>query len=112
MHAEMVIILLLTLVVAQIALVEWKKRHYKSYSVEQMVFHCKLDLNNNVIHFVVCDVIGTVDHSNGYLYKEFMVAFYLNMDDIHGDHSISYEKSDGKASCRNNTKVTHYQEII
>lgn len=37
MHAEMVIILLLTLVVAQIALVEWKKRHYKSYSVS---FNC------------------------------------------------------------------------
>lgn len=33
MHAEMVFILLITLVVAQIALVEWKKRHYKSYSV-------------------------------------------------------------------------------
>lgn len=33
MHAEMVIILIITLVVAQIVLVEWKKRHYKSYSV-------------------------------------------------------------------------------
>lgn len=33
MHAEMVIILLVTLVVAQVALVEWKKRHYRSYSV-------------------------------------------------------------------------------
>lgn len=35
MHAEMIIILLLTLIVAQIALFEWKKRHYKSYSVMQ-----------------------------------------------------------------------------
>lgn len=33
MHAEMIIILLLTLIVAQVALVEWKKRHYRSYSV-------------------------------------------------------------------------------
>lgn len=33
MHAEMVIILLVTLIVAQVALVEWKKRHYRSYSV-------------------------------------------------------------------------------
>ncbi|GLH08847.1 RING finger protein 121 [Gryllus bimaculatus] len=31
MHAEMVLILLVTLVVAQIVLVEWKKRHFKSY---------------------------------------------------------------------------------
>lgn len=33
MHAEMILILIVTLVVAQIGLVEWKKRHYKSYSV-------------------------------------------------------------------------------
>lgn len=33
MHAEMVLILILTLVVAQVVLIEWKKRHYKSYSV-------------------------------------------------------------------------------
>lgn len=33
MHAEMVLILLVTLVVAQIVLVEWKKRHYRSYMV-------------------------------------------------------------------------------
>lgn len=31
MHAEMVIILLVTLVVAQIILVQWKQRHYQSY---------------------------------------------------------------------------------
>lgn len=33
MHAEMLFILLGTLIVAQIALVEWKKRHNKSYQV-------------------------------------------------------------------------------
>lgn len=33
MHAEMIIILLVTLILAQIALVEWKKRHYRSFSV-------------------------------------------------------------------------------
>lgn len=31
MHAEMLLILIITLVVAQFALFEWKKRHYKSY---------------------------------------------------------------------------------
>lgn len=36
MHAEMLIILLVTLTVAQIALVEWKKRHFKSYQVERV----------------------------------------------------------------------------
>lgn len=33
MHAEMLLILLGTLLVAQIVLVEWKKIHYKSYQV-------------------------------------------------------------------------------
>lgn len=33
MHLEMMLILLTTLVIAQIILVEWKKRHYRSYSV-------------------------------------------------------------------------------
>ncbi|XP_030569468.1 RING finger protein 121 [Drosophila novamexicana] len=32
MHSEMVIILCMTLVIAQIILVEWKKRHYRSYA--------------------------------------------------------------------------------
>lgn len=33
MHAEMVLILIVTLVVAQCVLIEWKRRHYKSYLV-------------------------------------------------------------------------------
>ncbi|XP_055838191.1 E3 ubiquitin ligase RNF121 [Episyrphus balteatus] len=33
MHSEMVIILLVTLFITQIILVEWKKRHYRSYSL-------------------------------------------------------------------------------
>lgn len=33
MHMEMVVILLVTLIIAQVVLVEWKKRHYRSYSV-------------------------------------------------------------------------------
>ena len=37
MHSEMVLILFVTLIIAQITLVEWKKRHYKSYSVRRVV---------------------------------------------------------------------------
>lgn len=33
MHLEMILILLTTLAVAQILLVQWKKRHFKSYQV-------------------------------------------------------------------------------
>ena len=35
MHAEMVLILIVTLVVAQLVLVQWKQRHPKSYNVRQ-----------------------------------------------------------------------------
>ncbi|KAE9419622.1 hypothetical protein Angca_005081, partial [Angiostrongylus cantonensis] len=31
MHLEMMLILVVTLVVAQVFLVQWKKRHFKSY---------------------------------------------------------------------------------
>lgn len=33
MHLEMMLVLVVTLVVAQLLLVHWKKRHYRSYSV-------------------------------------------------------------------------------
>lgn len=33
MHAEMVLILIVTVIAAQFVLIEWKKRHYKSYAV-------------------------------------------------------------------------------
>ncbi|KAK2154480.1 hypothetical protein LSH36_268g03044 [Paralvinella palmiformis] len=33
MHAEMVLILIVTLVVAQIVLVQWKQRHFRSYQI-------------------------------------------------------------------------------
>ncbi|XP_060532449.1 E3 ubiquitin ligase Rnf121 [Cylas formicarius] len=37
MHAEMVFILILTLIVAQVVLIEWKKRHYRSYSIVTLI---------------------------------------------------------------------------
>lgn len=36
MHVEMLLILLVTLVIAQISLVQWKKRHFKSYQVRNL----------------------------------------------------------------------------
>ncbi|XP_025830813.1 histone PARylation factor 1-like [Agrilus planipennis] len=37
MHAEMVMILIFTLVAAQVLLIEWKKRHYRSYSLITLI---------------------------------------------------------------------------
>ena len=33
MHAEMVLILICTLAIAQLVLVQWRKRHFQSYQV-------------------------------------------------------------------------------
>lgn len=35
MHAEMLLILMITMIVAQIVLLEWKRRHFKSFQVTQ-----------------------------------------------------------------------------
>lgn len=51
MHAEMVIILLLTLVVAQVILVEWKKRHYRSYSVCLRPFDSWLSIFYEIFYY-------------------------------------------------------------
>ncbi|XP_046394513.1 RING finger protein 121 isoform X3 [Ischnura elegans] len=47
MHAEMILILLVTLIVAQVVLVEWKKRHFKSYQTATLI-------GMWVIPFVLC----------------------------------------------------------
>lgn len=39
MHAEMVLILIATLVVAQLLLVQWKQRHPRSYNVSLFASH-------------------------------------------------------------------------
>lgn len=41
MHAEMVLILIVTLVIAQLVLVQWKQRHSKSYNVRLEIIQCK-----------------------------------------------------------------------
>ena len=38
MHAEMVLILIATLVIAQILLVQWKQRYFRSYQVRCVMF--------------------------------------------------------------------------
>lgn len=44
MHAEMVLILIVTLVIAQLVLVQWKQRHPKSYNVSSHL-HIAVQVN-------------------------------------------------------------------
>lgn len=59
MHAEMVLILIVTLVIAQLVLVQWKQRHPKSYNVSQFIFFfhtrfCTTWSTTNLVFFTGC----------------------------------------------------------
>lgn len=64
MHAEMVLILIVTLVIAQLVLVQWKQRHPKSYNVSQLF--------SSLSHtFLYC-----LEHNKpGVLYRMFVYLF-------------------------------------
>lgn len=54
MHAEMVLILIVTLVIAQLVLVQWKQRHPKSYNVRRKAKRTCTDtvLSFTSLHFL------------------------------------------------------------
>lgn len=59
MHAEMVIILFVTLVLAQVGLVEWKKRHHKSYFVNiQTIQHPINEISIPIFIFQLLTLLG------------------------------------------------------
>lgn len=64
MHSEMVVILLITLIVAQVVLVEWKKRNYKSYSIVTLlamwVIPMGLAVRNVWMRFITSWVIFSI----------------------------------------------------
>ena len=47
MHAEMVIILLVTLVVAQVLLMHWKNKHFKSYQVRFLYLYSNCEFKTH-----------------------------------------------------------------
>ncbi|XP_063497348.1 E3 ubiquitin ligase RNF121 isoform X1 [Symphalangus syndactylus] len=49
MHAEMVLILIATLVVAQLLLVQWKQRHPRSYNIQDLSLSPRLDGSDSII---------------------------------------------------------------
>ncbi|XP_072875175.1 E3 ubiquitin ligase RNF121 isoform X3 [Chlorocebus sabaeus] len=49
MHAEMVLILIATLVVAQLLLVQWKQRHPRSYNIQDLSLSPRLEGSGSII---------------------------------------------------------------
>lgn len=87
MHAEMAIILLLTLVVAQIALVQWKLRHFKSYQVSSLL--CWLSC--------LCAVSILLHHANEQIHQ------YHHARCLHGDGPGTLEEK--KTLSDQNTQI-------
>lgn len=98
MHAEMIIILLVTLILAQVALVEWKKRHYRSFSVSlghhggfvEIFVEERKKIDPKIVRFAfICmmkpsagDTDRPVDRTNLLLHKEYVVAFRIFLGNI------------------------------
>lgn len=63
MHAEMVLILIATLVVAQIVLVQWKQRHCRSYNVSAILYSLGLLTSQcfNIKLMNIVDIVYLVD---------------------------------------------------
>ena len=47
MHLEMLIVLITTLAVAQIVLIQWKQRHFRSYQLATTLGKCLMEFNKN-----------------------------------------------------------------
>lgn len=94
MHSEMVLILFITLIIAQVTLVEWKKRHYKSYSVFYIFvirigIHMKNIRNFIIGHHIACDVDYTTSDID--LLQFHTICYHLDI--VFDGNSICYQKS-------------------
>lgn len=76
MHAEMVLILIMTLVVAQFVLLEWKRRHYRSYFVSYQFI---LAVLTDRIKILVGHSNWNVGVSLYLMFKKSLVAFYIHL---------------------------------
>lgn len=105
MHMEMVLILVFTLLIAQIALFEWKKRHYKSYAV-RMTIGESLFFDFYLL-FLLSDgyAAGAVVGSSDILFEESVVAFYYLLGNIFLYYWNCYEESLYETDLGNNTQV-------
>lgn len=67
MHLEMMLVLVVTLVVAQILLVQWKKRHNRSYSLVTLLGLWLIPVSISCYHqwwrFIICWVLYSISSS-------------------------------------------------
>uniref|UniRef100_A0A8C6T522 Ring finger protein 121 n=1 Tax=Neogobius melanostomus TaxID=47308 RepID=A0A8C6T522_9GOBI len=79
MHAEMVLILIVTLVVAQLVLVQWKQRHSKSYNVRQIQITALLYNQTSLVEVPDIRVISCNPQTTRVLvYKWFFLLYKIS----------------------------------
>ena len=129
MHAEMVLILIGTLIIAQIILVQWRQRHFQTYQVSAFIMRCLLEwLVVTPFHF--CNVLPSLSlckvgfaslarsicFSDGYImwdvdysyipvHQVWVVAFHCHLEHFLGDHCICDGEGLSQTDSRHNTKV-------
>lgn len=103
MHAEMVIVLIITLIVAQICLIEWKKRHYRSYAVNK-VSKC---LGSFSIFNLITDsnIARNVVSTNWIMPKKSLVEIYIYMAFIFLHYGSYCKKSFAETNRKSYSKV-------
>ena len=84
MHAEMVLILLASLVVSQIVLVYWKNAHFKSFQVRNLVpLRFFIKQTNRFLVRIVFHNDWHVDHSVPNQHQTRTHEVHCDMDHIH-----------------------------
>lgn len=89
MHAEMVLVLLVTLIVSQILLVLWRTKHLKSFQVSCIPrVIAAYDFNFNFI--LVCYHVRYVDNTIWHFSSFWPLSIHSNMDNIHSSYWICF----------------------
>lgn len=102
MHMEMMIILIITLIVGQIFLVQWKRRHFKSYQVR---FHIVSCLVSKTFHVSVLHPHRNVADSCVRLRHAVLVPISGYMGCLHCVFSICVDEGICAAHQWSNTEV-------
>lgn len=106
MHMEMLLILLVVLVVAQVLLVQWKKWHFKSYQVDFPAFFVVIFiLSKKLLYFSDRYLNGHVDNPRYNLFTTKLVAIFDNLVHIFYVNVFNYFKSHSKTHFRQNSEV-------
>lgn len=114
MHAEMLLILMVTMIVAQIVLIEWKRRHFKSFQVNIisilkifLVFCFCASIYLLCVH-IDCFINSLMGNTVNNVHPHVILEVYCILGIIFCDHCTCCSKSIRKTLARVHSKVYNY----